>query len=145
MEPKLVPLTRSNWEAYSKLQVHENQRYFIPDNLFIIAESRFEKTELLGIEAAFEPVGLVALGNWGGLTWLSRIMIDSHYQRLGLGKAGIQAVLQHCKRKQPGFLEVRTTVSIENSKVIQLFESCGFQRINEFQDVEVIMVWQNSM
>lgn len=143
MELKLVPLNRNNWEQYSKLQVHDSQRQYIPDNLYIIAESLFERTELLGIEAVSEPVGLVALGNWSGLTWLSRIMIDRHYQRLGLGRAGIQAILQYCKRKQPGFFEIRATISTQNTKVTHLFESCGFQRINDFQDVELVMVWQN--
>ena len=138
---KLIPLTRNNWEPFSRLQVYENQRNFIPDNLFIIAESKFEKIELLGIEAVSEPVGMLSLGFWSGVTWISRIMIDKQYQRLGLGKASISEVIHYCRRKQLDFSEIRASISVDNTKAVRVFESSGFKRLNEFYDVEYIMAW----
>ena len=75
-------MDRFNWEEVSTLSVKEDQKSFLPNNLFSIAQSRFEAgSELFGIRHRGTPVGMVVcLNQAGGMLWISRIMIEDEKQ-----------------------------------------------------------------
>ncbi|MFO0398684.1 MAG: GNAT family N-acetyltransferase, partial [Sphingobacteriia bacterium] len=76
---RIEPLTIANWERVLSLRVEEEQQKFIPDNLFSIAQAKFEpQSEVLGIYKDQRLVGMMIVAYWAGVYWISRIMIDQY-------------------------------------------------------------------
>ena len=112
---EVYPLDRFNWESVAGLKVREDQQAFLPENLFSIAQSRFEPgSEVLGIRYKGIPVGmLICLLQTSGVLWISRIMVEAGHQRLGIGKRALKLLL-HYEEGRTGVREIRTSVAKTN-------------------------------
>lgn len=139
---ELIPLDRFNWEEISELKVRGNQRDFMPENVFSIAQSRFEESELFGVYEAGRPVGFVMYCNFNRMCWVNRIMIDAEFQGQGLG---LQALMQLLERLDghPACAEIRTSFSPANAGARALFTKAGFAEISSLED-EVVMRWESA-
>lgn len=136
---KLVPLSRNNWERAIALQLADDQKAYMPDNLFSIAQSKFEPTaELLGVYHGTIMVGFIMVCTYSGVPWITRIMIDKDHQGKGLGREAFAAITQRLLKK-PGVTEIRTTVSAKNAPAEYLFHSMGFVRTGDLDDKEFVM------
>ena len=132
------PLDRSNWEEFTQLQPREEQRDFLPSVLESIAQSKFEPCTPLGIWNEGTPVGFAMWCEFQGVFWINRILIDRTQQEQGIGRTALQLLIDHLRR-QPTLKELRTSISVRNAAAEYLFMSCGFRRIAEPVDGEVVM------
>jgi len=138
---ELRPLTRFNWEEIAALKTAPDQQDFLPSNLFSIAQSRFEPSELFGVYVRNEAVGFVMLCKWAEVYWITRIMIAESQQSKGYGKTALEKTLQYLKNKT-GLREVRTSILNKNAFAEYLFTSCGFERSERLDDKEFVMKLQ---
>lgn len=137
---EVYPLDRFNWEAVAQLKVQDEQQPFIPENVFSIAQSRFEPgSELFGIRYRGEPVGLIiCLMQSGGILWISRIMVEGDFQGRGIGKRALQLLLRY-EGHRPGVREIRTSVAEANLSALGFFETKGFRPLGDSVGGEVVL------
>ena len=134
------PLNRFNWEVAANLKLHDYQTDFLPDNLYSLAQSKFENLEPMGIFAGDEMVGFAMYGNFGGVCWINRIMIDKEHQEKGYGKKAVELILDKLKTR-PDCAEIRTSFVRQNALAEYFFGSLGFRRIADGLDGEIVMRW----
>jgi diamine N-acetyltransferase len=132
------PLDRSNWEEFASMQPKEEQRDFMPSVLESIAQSKFEPCTPLGIWFEGIPAGFAMFCEFNGVFWISRILVDRTRQEQGIGRTTLQLLIEHL-HKLPTCKELRTSLSVKNSVAEYLFMSCGFRRVAEPVDGEVVM------
>jgi len=137
------PLNRFNWEAATQLELHEYQSDFMPPILHSIAQSKFEDLEPMGIFAGDDLVGFAMYGNFSGICWINRIMLDKTHQEKGYGKKALQLILDKIKTR-PNCQEIRTSFVRANALAEYFFGSMGFQRIADGLDGEIVMRWRPS-
>lgn len=112
----------------------------MPSNLHSIAQSKFEELTACGIFAGDDLVGFLMYGNFGGVYWVNRIMVDKAYQEMGYGRTALDKLLQQLKTK-PDCHEVRTSFVRQNAIAEYFFGMAGFQRIADGLDGEIVMRW----
>lgn len=134
------PLNRFNWELAVNLQLHDYQEGFLPGNLESIAQSKFENLDPCGIFAGDKMVGFAMYGNFSGIYWINRIMIDKDYQEHGYGKKALKIILDKLKTK-PDCGEIRTSFVRQNALAEYFFASMGFTRIADGLEGEIVMRW----
>ena len=134
------PLNRFNWEMAVNLELEDYQSDFLPDNLYSIAQAKFEDLEPMGIFAGEAMVGFAMYGNFGGVCWINRIMVDKHHQEKGYGKKAVKIILDKLKTR-PDCDEIRTSFVKQNALAEYFFSSMGFVRIADGLDGEIVMRW----
>ena len=109
---RLVKIDTKNFDALIDLEVNEEQKNYVADNVYSLAEAYATKAEgkaalPFGIYDGETPIGFLMIGYncrdfWDGetpeymknsyLIW--RFMIDKNYQGKGYGRAAMQQVLE---------------------------------------------------
>jgi diamine N-acetyltransferase len=136
----LRPLNRFNWETAVSLKVYDYQEDFMPPVLYTIAQSKFEDIQLFGIFQADTMVGFISYGNFGGVFWVNRILVDQDHQQQGIGREALKQVLERLQ-KHPDCKEIRTSFARQNAIAEYFFRSMGFQRINDSLEGEIVMAF----
>ncbi len=132
-----------NWEAVARLELDEGQKKFIPDNLFSLAQSKFDDAVPYGILYKGEFVGMIIHRTWNHICWITRIMIDFRWQKLGIGSEALSLFVKYLKSKVE-CQEIRTTISRENIWALYLFESAGFEIFSNEVDSEIVMRYKTA-
>lgn len=133
----IVPLDRYNWESCLDIELRPEQASFVPSVLYSLAQARFENLHPFGIAVDAEIVGMVMYGDFGGICWISRILVDKQHQGKGIGKAAIRQVLEHLGSKV-SCKEIRTSYAVDNRIAHEFFFSLGFRSFSEPVDDEII-------
>ncbi len=128
----LRPVTAQNWRAVAKLAPAEDQRRFIADNVWSLAEAHYDP--LLVPRAIYHgdtPVGfamdrLLADEGQPGEIAIFRFMIAQAYQGRGLGKAAFAMLLEHLRR-QAGITRISISYDPANTVAQQLYAGFGFR------------------
>lgn len=139
----IVPLDRYNWELCLNIKISPIQEEFVPPVLYSLAQSKFENLNPFGIIYGEEMVGFIMYGEFGGICWLNRIMVDESYQRMGIGRSSVRMMLE-MMRKNIRCKEIRTTYSSRNEAAALFFAALGFEVMDTLPDGEVIAVYQES-
>jgi len=134
----ISPLDRFNWELAVNLDVADDQRGFIPNNLYSIAQSKFEDCQPFGVWLDKTMVGFLMYCHFQGICWISRIMIDKAHQNEGIGKKALKLLLLELKRDFR-CKEIRTSFQQQNALAEVLFSTVGFKRIGDAVDGEIVM------
>lgn len=134
------PLNRYNWEEAANLELHDYQSDFMPSNLHSIAQSKYENLTACGIFSDDLMVGFVMYGNFSGVFWISRIMVDKAYQEMGFGRSALDKLLGQLKT-HPECKEIRTSFVRQNAIAEYFFGQAGFRRIADGLDGEIVMRW----
>ncbi|MCE3006909.1 MAG: GNAT family N-acetyltransferase [Bacteroidetes bacterium] len=136
---RIEPLTIANWERVLSLRVEEEQQKFIPDNLFSIAQAKFEpQSEVLGIYKDQRLVGMMIVAYWAGVYWISRIMIDQYEQGNGYGTRAIELAKKYIFDKRD-VKAIRTSIARENAVAEYVFYQNGFRRLGQVDEREFTM------
>ncbi|MDX1908781.1 MAG: GNAT family N-acetyltransferase [Bacteroidia bacterium] len=133
----LIPLDRYNWELCLSLQLKPGQEAFIPPILYSLAQARFENLTPMGILCDDQMAGFVMYGEFGGICWITRIMVDAAWQEMGVGSEACRQLIRLLKMKV-ACREIRTSYSVENIAAGQFFRSLGFVPIGEPSGGEVV-------
>lgn len=134
-------LSRFNWEEAVGLELHDYQMDFLPSNLYTIAQSKYENIFPQAIYAGEELVGMIAHGEFSGVCWVNRIMIDKKHQEKGIGRIALGLLLDKL-RKHPQCSEIRTSFSRRNALAEYFFGSMGFVKLNDGLEDEIVMVFR---
>jgi len=136
---RLEPVTAENWQACAALDIHENQRAFIPSNLHSIAAAQFYPDNVArGVYAADggsdagdgQLVGFVLYGveQPTGRIKLFRLMIAAPHQGRGYGAAAVRAVLRDMhERWRP--IDVYVCYHPANAVAARLYQRLGFREV----------------
>ena len=124
---ELRPLTKQNWEAAANLTLADDQREFIAENVWTIAETQFFPwVERRVIVVGDEVVGLAAYGrdHDGGAWWLYRFMVGAAHQRRGYGRAALAALVAEWRARKVA----RVTVGFHQRNAVaeRLYQTAGF-------------------
>jgi diamine N-acetyltransferase len=127
---KLVPLDRYNWELCLRIQIKDAQKAFVPSIEYSLAQAFFEKLTPYGLMYDTQMVGFLMYGQFGGVCWINRIVIDHRFQGKGLGKVALDQLIHQLRRKM-SCREIRTSYAKDNTVAAQLFRSAGFRPIHD--------------
>jgi diamine N-acetyltransferase len=136
---RLVPLDRYNWELCLNIRLLPEQERFVPPVLYSLAQSRFENLIPFGIEYEEEMVGFLMYGNFSGLCWINRIIVDAAYQRQGIGQAAMRELLIQLQVRK-GCKEIRTSYAAGNLGAAEFFAGLGFEPMAAALEDEVVAV-----
>lgn len=139
---QIIPLNRWNWEEYLSIKVESSQESFLPSVLFSIAQSKFENLIPCGINQDDKAVGFIMYGDLGGIIWINRIMIDVAFQRKGIAKQSLLLLINQIRTNYFSKTEIRTSYSRKNLAAKALFESLGFEAINDVLVEEIVATYK---
>ena len=124
----LREVTKDNFRAIAGLSVADDQKNFVANNAFSMAEASFEEEAWFrAIYAGDTPVGFAMLfenhekNEYG--VW--RFMIDKEHQGKGYGRAALQLLIDRIK-SYPNAKVMELCVVPENVGAIKLYTSMGF-------------------
>jgi diamine N-acetyltransferase len=121
----LKPVTMENFWDVITLKIHKNQEQYIPDNIFLIAQSKIQPVCIpLAIYNDDTIVGFLMYGldeNY----WIYILMIDNKYQGKGYAKEALKTILREIKKDKNNH-KVLLAVNKGNIGAIKLYEHFGF-------------------
>lgn len=130
----LEQVTKDNYEACIQCRVKENQKRYVADNCYSLAQAAYEpNTFPLAIYEDETVVGMLLydddpeIPGWS----MSRLMIDQKHQHKGYGKLAIEAFLSYFYRRHPKE-DLYTSAEVDNEIAIHLYELLGFQKLAPF-------------
>lgn len=130
----------SNFHDVIKMEVNENQKGFMEDNLYSLAECSFEKDFLAkAVYSGGEPVGFILyyfVKDEPDYVFLHRFMIDRKKQGKGLGRAALNACMELFKKEFPSAECVELMHYPDNLTGGKLYESLGFLPTGELRKSE---------
>ena len=150
----LQPVTADNFVECIELTPTADQqaRGYVASNVLSLAQAYVERWWIpLAVYADATMIGFVLHGRWPqggfaafwggkpkpGIDYILRMMIDSHYQGQGYGKAALRALIERIKM-QPDCLAIELDYDRENTAAARLYTGCGFQPIKENEDGEIL-------
>ena len=132
-------LTRYNWEEATQLRLYDYQEDYLPGVLHTIAQSKYENVFPHGIFLEERMVGFIAYGEFSGVCWVSRVLVDRDFQNQGIGREALSILLGRL-HKDPKCREIRTSFAKQNALAEYFFGSMGFEKIGDGMDDEIVMV-----
>lgn len=132
---RLRTVTADDWRAVCALWVREDQRHFVADNAFSLAQAAYEPgCAPFSIYRGEELVGFAMTRERPDEVAIMRLMFDRQHQGKGYGR---QAIVQLCNR----FPDTPIGISCvpENTVAARLYESVGFVPTGEIIHGEMIM------
>jgi len=134
----LESVTATNWEAYARLAIAQEQETWLQSNLFVLARARFEPLELWGIKYGATCMGMAAVLHRQGISWICHFMIEHTFQQKGLGKKALKLLLNKIYTTK-GKVEVRVGIVHENTIGAYFFVCAGFEKVGVMPDGELIL------
>ena len=134
MEVVLREVTVENFEAVLELELDEEQKYYVADNAYSIAESKFFPT--------YQPRAIYSDGKVVGFLMyesgsdegkpdeyeIFRFMVDRRYQRTGIGKKAMELVLKEIKSNH-NVKSITICYAPTNFVAKELYGSFGFKQV----------------
>lgn len=139
----IIPLDRYNWELCLNISLTVEQEVYTPSVLYSLAQARFEDLHPYGILADENMVGFIMYGSFGGICWISRVIIDHEYQGQGIGTKAVGELIRILEGKME-CKEIRTSYSVKNLVAANFFDKLGFVPINENMDQEIVARFEGS-
>lgn len=137
---RIVPLDRYNWEACLDIRIAPEQEAFMPPILYSLAQAKFENLHPFGIESDGHMVGMLMYGEFGGICWLSRVLIDVEYQHQGIGTEAVKQLLELLGKKI-SCREIRTSHARNNHVAAAFFDQLNFVPLPDALSEEVVRVY----
>ncbi len=134
---QIKSLDRFNWEQVLDLELLPEQQAFLPSILYSLAQAKFENLHPFAILNQDETVGFLMYGEFGGICWINRIMIDHRHQRQGLGSEALRQLIQQLKRNIR-CREIRTSYAPDNYGAALFFDQHGFEPMSSLEDEVVV-------
>lgn len=143
MMVELVPITDDNVREVVDLAVAPEQRAFVADNVWSLAQAYAESAIAWprAITVDGRPVGFLMLEidpdeEDGRPFWLWRLMIDARHQRQGLGRAALAAAIEHVRAL--GGTELFTSWVLGEGGPEPFYLGLGFEPTGELDGDEVV-------
>lgn len=137
----LREINADNFKKVIKLSVFDEQKNFVASNTYSLAQAKiYPECVPLAVYNDDDMVGFVMYGtdpDDNNEYWISRLMIDKKYQKMGYGKAAMQLVLSAiCSDKEHD--KVYISFEPENTGAKALYEQLGFSPDGRVIEGEVV-------
>lgn len=138
----LQPVTAENWIDCVRLKVDDDQRKFVADNVFSLAQAKFEPESVpLAIYDDATMVGFIMYHpedyELAKIWFIERLMVGKQYQGKGYGRAGMSTLIDQLKA-QSGYIAILISFVPENVAAEKLYTSLGFQDTGEIEEGEKV-------
>lgn len=139
---KLKDVTAKNWRAVARLELAPDQKDLVADNLYSIAESKFDPdARPRAVYAGGQPVGFLMYdvsdaGRKREAT-IYRFMIDRRHQGKGYGRTALVLALDEIKAT-PKIRKVSISYMPSNKVAKAFYASLGFIEVGVDEDDEMI-------
>lgn len=137
----LKDIDKTNWEECIGLSVSEHQSSFVATNAYSLLQAHYEENLYpMGIYREDTLVGFLMYqydiddDMWG----MCRLMVDSKYQKQGIGKVAIMKLFDIILEKY-GHVDFYTSVEPENLIALKLYENLGFVNTNKLVEGELLL------
>lgn len=139
---KLRDVTAKNWRAVARLELSPDQQDLVADNLYSIAESKFDPTaHPRAVYADGEPVGFLMydVSDEGKKreALIYRFMIDRRHQGKGYGRAALELAIDEI-RAMPKVRKVSISYMPDNAVAKAFYASLGFVEAGVDEDGEMM-------
>jgi diamine N-acetyltransferase len=129
---RLAEVTADNWHDVIALELDDDQRDLVADNLYSLAEAKFTPLACpRAIYAGTELVGFLMYDlpddDEPDHAAIYRFMIDRRHQRRGYGRAALERLLDEL-RAHPGIAAVSICYAAKNPARV-LYQSLGFKEV----------------
>lgn len=130
----LREITKENYKTCIHLKVAEAQKHFVAENWYSLLEAAYEPG--LYVKAIYEEAEMIGLflydydpeiPGWS----MSRFMVDEAHQHKGYGRQALTVFLSFFA-KEIGDVDLYTSVEVDNTIAIALYESFGFVSLQPF-------------
>jgi diamine N-acetyltransferase len=144
---KLREINSDTLSSVLNLKVNDKQKMFVASNAESLAEALFEpQAWYRAIYFLDEVVGFVMIADESQLIpppekpniWLWRFMIDSKYQKKGIGRVALQQVIAHVRNKGI-FDALQLSYSVGPECPEDFYLSLGFRHTGRLNDGEVVL------
>lgn len=135
---KIIPLDRYNWELVLNIRLTPEQETYTPSALYSLAQANFDDLHPFGISYKGQMVGMIMYGDFGGICWISRIIVDMEYQRRGIGSAALMQMIELLQRRI-SCKEIRTSYAKGNYGASSFFAEMGFEPLEDVLSEEIVM------
>ncbi len=145
MEIRFEPITRENWEAALKLQVHPNQEKYVPSVAVSLASAYVkpwdEALDPYLICINDELVGFFYISYTPDSRdnyWIGGFFIDKTHQRKGYGNVALLQIMTTLPELHPNCEIVHLTVEPDNEVAQKLYKSLGFKdtgKMNKYGEI----------
>lgn len=137
---KIRKIDKHNFYEVNNLEVAEEQKKFVSNPYYAIAQSKFErwiKTAAIYLDKTI--IGFVAFGlnPIYNSYWIQELIIDKKYQNKGYGKFAINVLLKTLKQKY-GCKKVFAGYKPDNFHSEDLCKSLGFTEIG-FKEKHIVV------
>jgi diamine N-acetyltransferase len=137
---RLAEVTAANWEAVIALKLRKKQARLLSDNLYSLAESKFDPdAQPRAVYAGRRLVGFLMYDISGRgrrrIATLYRFMIDKRHQGRGYGRAALMAVIDEITRRGD-VAKIVVLYLPDNHGAGRLYSSLGFRDAGEDEDGE---------
>ena len=129
MDIELRPVDSENWKACAELALCPEQKGFVPNNLYSIAEAQFyPDAHSLAIYTHID--GLVGYALYGKdletQQWkVFRLMIGCHYQGRGYGEAAMRLIIAQISKRADA-TSINLVYQRDNYVARKLYAKLGF-------------------
>ena len=137
---EIIPLDRFNWEQCLHIEVAPEEQAFVPSVLYSLAQAKFENLHPFGIKANGEFVGFLMYGEFSGICWINRVIIDAQHKREGIGRTAILQLVERLKHNIR-CKEIRASYAKENHAAREFFYSLGFIPLEDVLKEEEVVVF----
>lgn len=129
-----------NFQAVINMKVNDDQKGFMEDNLYSLAECAFEKSFVTKVIYNEDmPVGFMLyyfVADIPDYVFLHRLMIDKSQQGNGLGRAALTAAMDLFKEEFPTIACVELMHYPDNKIGAAMYQSLGFEPTGENRESE---------
>lgn len=132
--------------AVTDLSTTDEQRVFIAPNAVSLAEALFApeawyraiyfQDQIAGFVMLYDET-LRAIPPAEPELWVWRLMVDSRFQRRGVGRAAMLRVIEHARTKGVAVLQLSYVQAPGNPE--PFYRSLGFRRTDRLQDGELVL------
>ena len=143
MEINLKDVTGDNFQEVIRLKLNKEQRDFVADNVYSIAQSKFYPYyQPRAIYKGSEVVGFLM---YGSLCYegrpeeydIFRLMVDRKFQGLGIGRKAMDLTISEIKEKGSA-KKITICYNPENPIAKDFYASFGFKEVGIDDDDEMI-------
>ncbi|QIB68780.1 GNAT family N-acetyltransferase [Aminipila butyrica] len=133
-------ISQENFQAVINMEVNDNQKGFMEDNLYSLAECVVEKSFITkAINKDNVPIGFLLyyfVKDNPDYVFLHRLMIDKSEQGKGLGRAALEEAINLFKNEFPSIACVELMHYPDNKAGEALYDALGFDPTGEHRKSE---------
>ncbi len=140
LDIELKEVTVDNFEDVVELELNEDQRDYVADNTFSIAESKFFPTyQPRAIYRNGKVVGFLMYQSMDdeGQPEIFRFMVDRRYQKTGIGRKAMELVLNEIK-SNGNVKSISICYAPTNPVAKEFYGSFGFKEVGVNSEGEIV-------